>query len=399
MKKGGTTLHTGLAFGGRRNAQYLRAILNVGLSHSQRRLVLNGKDVPDPELHDEPIKQLRNKLREIEPSLLQGEQPFPFIAPGEAGTTKEAYDALSKVLSDRLEQKKEDTILQNLMTGAGDKGLEYIRDHSTEVVHALVDQWNTELNSLVQLRKVLESLKASFGGIDVQIWQEIEVDIESIPVAYDKVGLLAAKNRLVLLRQEQKLFHDGLTATAKVRVGTIMGDGTAVTTLRQRISGLPKAEELRSLRDFLDEEREVPLTWALVAARVDRVCQMTVHAKGEGEENNTKSHHLANSAQMREGGGEDTMIEALQQAQLMANAAMAARDGERSGVAAGGGAGRGGGGGIGQHPPLPSRVDSSPGNCWNWESTGTCSWGADCRFIHRSADERAANPAVKRPRL
>ena len=389
--------------GGRKTSKFLHKVL-FSMASDARDLVMGGKELPEPERHDTAIGLLQTRMLAVEAILLQGGIPFP------GGEGEKEFQAAKDLLKEHTDAKKEEFELRQRMTAAGDAGLTFIKANAGEAIMAIVSANDMARNSMVQLRDVFASIRATYGGIPAQVVASIKKEMKEMPVIKNRKGALSNLNTIIRLRLEFKLFREGLPEGARGRISSEMTDSEAVDHLRERISGKsPDADSLQALRQWWDENDVEPRTFAEVKAKIvlfsqKQVCALGEEEEEEEEEDNTNSHHLANSASQGVGGGGggggggDMMVEAVKAAQMIANMALEGREGVRQGGAGGGGSGyqqrQAGQGRLGQQPILPSRVKS--GVCWNWEESGSCTFGDNCNFIHRSEEERAA---AKRQRV
>ena len=322
----------------------------------QRQLIQGGAAIPNPDDQDEMIATLTTSINEHIVLIVQ---------PGAEMPNDEAFamqSARCEALKALMLQKEEKAGRKGRMTAAADEGVTWIRENSGPMIGELLDRFAGADNRMEQLRRVLQEILENFGGIPEQVRAEIDADLDAIVPARNKRELLHNWVEITRLRLEQTQHAEACPgAVAAGQLLPVMTDQVAIFFFRRRISGLPAAEEIQYIRQWMDEKRPAGavLTLAEVKAMVIWFCQQNVVAVGEGDEDGGRVG-VKRPREGHGGGGGDQVHHAAAAAASVATAmaagaagadqyfhARAAQGMMPGGVGGRGGADHGGGGGGG----------------------------------------------------
>ena len=419
-------LYNGTESGGRKMSQF-RKLLRQGLTTESKHFFESTEAIPDPSRHDAGIEAQRVELTALLPLLSANPPPD--------AQALQLYSTRCNALAALMKLKENDEAKRDKMTAAGDAGLAWMRANSGGVINAVIDDFAGEPNRLDQLRRADEYIANTFLGVASQVRAEIDRDLDAIAPAKNKRELLANFVAMERFRLEQRehLAGNAAAATAGLLLPA-MTDQTAVAHYRHRISGLHVAEEVRPMRDWMDEDRPVAITWQQLKDRVVRFCQLNIVAVGEEGVTSGNTHH-AGAAQVAAEAGAAAGAAAAQQV-FQAQAAMGMEgyggDGQGGagqgyggygsggfggaswGLPSGGGWGRGGGGygrgggfggggqygsggygGAGGSGRGRGAGGKSEAPCHFWKETGKCPYGDDCYFKHEGEGGGDQGPSKK----
>ena len=297
--------------------QFLKAMWDT-LTAEHRKHIDGAEMIPNVDDQDQIIASVMTSINAHIALFLGPNGAKPNLEEGAMQSARcEALKAL-------MLQKEEKKARKDRMTAAADLGLQWMRTNGGTVIGELLDRFAGEPDRMMQLRSVIQEIRDTFGGIPQQDRAEIDDDLEAIAPARNKEELLRNLVALQRLRLEQT--HYAATFPAAVQAGQlvpVMTDPQAVFFFRRRISGMKEAEELRSIREWMDEP-QAGRTMAAVKERVIWFCQQNVMAVGEGG-GRGGSVGVKRSREEQGGGGGDQVHHAASAASVaMAMAAGAA---------------------------------------------------------------------------
>jgi hypothetical protein len=282
-----------------------------------------------------------------------------------------------RLLIDEQEREAEE---EKEMLAAADGALRYFREHSGGVIKNIMDKHAGAKNGVCQVRLVVEEIKQRFSGIPKQVRSLIDEDLNGIVAAKSRTEISAVIELMDKLMGEQRE-HLAVNADARGRGELLdaMTDQAAVHHFRRRISG--RVAALTPLLTWLDEPREVALTWEQVKVRTILFCQSGITAVGEEETEDTGT---------RETHGAAAAGAAVANQVANVNAARGMMGGD----------GSGGGGGEGGRTWQRQGSDyrtAGPGKCFLFARDGNCTYGSACRYLHQAQGEEL--PEAKRARV
>jgi hypothetical protein len=377
-------LYEGVGSGGRATQKILRQFREA-MTADHRQLIDGGREMPDPTILDPKVLRLRSLLEPFADMIIADQLPTP--------EQTSLHGSLVKQLEVVVGTRAEAITLRAQMTAAADAGVTWWRTKGGTAIHNIIARYAGEENRMIQLRKVVQCVRDTYGGIPSQIQKLIMEERDGIPAVKDKTGLMAIVVRLEKLRQEEReLADNNPEAIAAGTLQTAMTQPMAVDWIRSRIRN--DASILAPLRDWLDKPRLPPLEWEAVRKRIVHICQFEVKVVGTatselGAGTKPIGHPvMAAQQQIHQATLQDAVL-AIQHhgghVSFGANLAMGVGS-QVTGPAgvASGLSGPTGPRGLATAAPLGGGVASAPipRSCRDWSDYGQCRRGNLCYFAH-----------------
>jgi hypothetical protein len=137
-----------------------------------------------------------------------------------------------------------------------------------------------------------------YGGIPLQIWTEMNNELLAKEEVQSKDGLRELLVQMKQLVLEMKTLAEAFPAeVAARRLPPPMSDAEAIIWLRNRMGD---GEELRLMRDYIDEDYSVALNLGEVERKIVRHCQYRVTPAGLGQGGGKRTRE--EGAEDRQGG-------------------------------------------------------------------------------------------------